>query len=367
MSLKHGESAKHFSVDYGEARAKFLAACDVAGAHVEHFRSTNTGPSSEPLFTDVADLGPDDADGVLLLCSGTHGVEGFAGSAIQTGLLLEGIASRLPDGQRVVMVHALNPFGFAHLRRVNEDNVDLNRNFVDHAAPHPAYPAYETLADAIAPRSCSALATAWAFARLRWYGLVHGRSALRAAISGGQYSHPDGLFFGGHAETCSNRTLRTIVSDQLGGATRVAFLDLHTGLGPFGHGEIMVHAETDSPEHGRAVAWWSKRTKSVAAGESATTSLTGTTDSALDQLRTTAEVTAATVEFGTFPAITVLRAMRAENWLHHHGGRNHPRAKAITAEMRRVFYPDTADWKDQVWRQGRAVVDQALAGLSTDN
>ena len=348
-----------FSADYGESRAKFLAACNAANARVEPFRNPNTGPDGEPLFTDVALLGPDDCEIVLLVCSGTHGVEGFAGSAIQTGLLRDGIASRLPDGLRLVMVHVLNPFGFAHLRRVNEDNVDLNRNFVDHVAPHPANPAYDILADAISPRSCSAIATVWALARLQWYGLIHGQSALRAAVSGGQYSHPDGLFFGGHVEAWSNRTLRMIVSNHLDGAARVAFLDLHTGLGPFGHGEIMVSAVPGSPEHGRAVAWWGKRTKSVS------TDMTGTTWSVLDQMQTSAEVTAAILEFGTFPAITVLRAMQAENWLHHHGDTDHPRATAIKAEMRRAFYPDTADWKSQVWRQGREVVDQTLAGLST--
>ena len=265
------------------------------------------------------------------------------------------------------MVHGLNPFGFAHLRRVNEDNVDLNRNFVDHAAPHPANPAYETLADAIAPTSCSALATAGAFARLRWYGLVHGRSALRTAISGGKYSHPDGLFFGGRSEAWSNRTFHAIVARHLRNATRAAFVDIHTGLGPFGYGEIITGEPKGSPAYERAAAWWGERTKSVKTDESASIDVTGAIKLSLHDPIPGTPITAVSVEFGTFPAATVLRAMRAENWLHHHGGRNHPRAKAITAEMRRVFYPDTADWKDQVWRQGRAVVDQALAGLSTDN
>ena len=357
-------AARIFSADYGEARAKFLAACDATNAPVEPFRNPNTGPSGEPLFTDVAALGPVDADRALLLCSGTHGVEGFAGSAIQTGLLRDGITSRLPDGVRLVMIHALNPFGFAHLRRANDDNVDLNRNFVDHAVTHPANPAYEALASAIALRYCSRLAAWVSLIRLQCYGLIHGRAKLRAAISSGQYTHPDGLFYGGPAETWSNRTFRAVVSRHLADAARVAFVDLHTGLGPFGHGEVMVSADPGSAEHRRALAWWGERVKSVTAGESVSTYLTGATKLSFDHLRASAEVTAATLEFGTFPAVTVLRAMQAENWLHHHGGADHPRAAAIKAEMRRVFYPDTDDWKDRVWQQGRAVAAQALAGLA---
>ena len=143
-------------------------------------------------------------------------------------------------------------------------------------------------------------------------------------------------------------------------------VDLHTGLGPFGYGEIMINADPETSECRRAVAWWGERVKSITTGEAVTEHLTGTTKSAFNYLRKTAEVTAATLEFGTVPAVKVLRAMQAENWLHHHGGTNHPRADAIKAEMRRVFYPDTDDWKDHVWRQGKEVVEQALAGLSEE-
>ena len=353
-----------FSANYGEARVKFLAASEAASARVEPFRNPITGPNGEPLVTDVAVLGPDDAELVLLLCSGTHGAEGFAGSAIQTGLLRDGIASRLPDSVRLVMIHALNPFGFAHLRRATEDNVDLNRNFVDHTTDCPANPAYDTLATVIALRSCSRLAAWGSLIRLRWYGLIHGRANLRAAISDGQYTHPDGLFYGGQSETWSNRTFRAIVSRHLTDAARVAFVDLHTGLGPFGYGEIIMGELKWSPSYERAVSWWGDRVKSVKADESVSTDMTGAIKFALhDQLPDT-EITAVTLEFGTFPGAKVLQAMQAENWLHHHGGADHPRAGTIKAEMRRVFYPGTDDWKEQVWRQGQEVVDQALAGLA---
>ena len=83
------------------------------------------------------------ADVVLLHISGTHGVEGHAGSAIQRRLLrrvssagslqnyMASIAEGCKDGDlvpTVVLVHALNPYGFVMGRRVDQDNVDLNRN-----------------------------------------------------------------------------------------------------------------------------------------------------------------------------------------------------------------------------------------------
>eukprot|EP01032_Pedospumella_encystans_P016815 gene16815-19167_t len=85
------------------------------------------GAQGEELAMDVAVQGPADAAQVLMTTSAVHGIEGFCGSAIQTGLLH---SLSLPPGVAVVHVHAVNPHGFSHARRVNEDNVDLNRNFI---------------------------------------------------------------------------------------------------------------------------------------------------------------------------------------------------------------------------------------------
>jgi predicted deacylase len=123
-----------FSDSYAEARRKFLAAASTAGAAVAEYRNPFPGPAGEPLFTDTALLGNPDADQIFIISSGVHGVEGFCGSACQIALLQSGILSSTKSSA-ILLVHALNPFGFAHLRRTNEDNVDLNRNFVDHTHP----------------------------------------------------------------------------------------------------------------------------------------------------------------------------------------------------------------------------------------
>jgi hypothetical protein len=354
----------YFSTDYKEARAKFLDACHTAGASVESFKNPNTGPEGDKLFTDVAGLGPGDAKTVLALGSGTHGVEGFGGSAIQTGLLRDGIAERLGPGLRVVMIHAVNPYGFAHLRRVNEDNIDLNRNFVNHSRPYPANPDYDALADAIELKTHSALERAASHLRLMYYRAIHGKKALQKAISGGQYTHPQGLFYGGQFETWSNKTVRTIIQRHLYNAARGVFIDIHTGLGPYGHGEIITGEPPGSPVYKRAVKWWGKRTRSTKAGESASVKLSGAIKLAFPGMLPASEVTAVTLEFGTVPLKEVFKAMQAENWLHHHRGKNNPLADEIKAEMRRVFYPDTDEWKARVWAQGKEVVEQAVAGLT---
>src|SRR6184192_4363300 len=124
----------HFAQSYAEAREKFVAAVRARGA--QSFRHVHPAQGEE-LSMDFALLGRQDALGLLLLISGTHGVEGFCGSGCQVALLHDDafLAAVERSGIEVLMLHALNPYGFSHLRRANEDNADLNRNFLDFPAP----------------------------------------------------------------------------------------------------------------------------------------------------------------------------------------------------------------------------------------
>ena len=126
----------HFPADYRAARAAFVAAADAADLGVtSRVHPSQHGADGKTLFLDVARAGAREAKRALLLISATHGVEGYFGSGVQTGLLRGGLARTVPEGAKIVLLHALNPFGFSWNRRVNEHNADINRNFVDHASP----------------------------------------------------------------------------------------------------------------------------------------------------------------------------------------------------------------------------------------
>ncbi len=111
-------AAGHFSADYPEARGKFLDACVGAGAVLTHHRNPDAaGPDGGALYTDVARLGPVDAELLYIVASATHGVEGFLGSGCQIGFLRETLHTERPEGSCLLLVHAMNPYGFAHVRR----------------------------------------------------------------------------------------------------------------------------------------------------------------------------------------------------------------------------------------------------------
>ncbi len=354
----------YFPADYAAARQSFLAAAGDAGATIESFPNPRSGKNDDQLFTDLAMLGPADAENILVLMSGTHGVEGFAGSGVQVGLLREGVADSLGPKTRLVMIHALNPYGFANLRRFNEDNVDLNRNFVDHCGPYPENYEYAQLAEVVAPQSFSSSANFFAMLRIFWYRLRHGDARLQQAVTHGQYSFPQGLFYGGRFATWSNRILHEISKRHLAQASRVAVIDLHTGLGPYAYGEVIVNDPEDGPVYQRAVTWWGEeRVKSTVKGESVSSHLSGTVKLAFARMLPDAEVTAVGLEFGTLPPMAVFKAIRAENWLHHHGDVDCPSAAGIKQQLQHAFYPDDDLWKRKVWEQGRLIVEKALANL----
>ena len=230
-----------FSPDYATARQRFRAAAERAGGAVRAYVNPLEGPNGEALAVDLAYFGARDARSVLLLVAATHGVEGFTGSAAQLDWLRLGQAAVLPDDMAVLLVHALNPHGFAWLRRVTEEGVDLNRNCLAFEAPPPDNPGYRELADAFVPDRLDEPTLAVAAERIAAYRLRHGERAFEAARSSGQYSHPDGIFYGGVAPSWSAAAIARIAVDyDLHARDRVAVIDFHTGLGSFGYGEPIV-------------------------------------------------------------------------------------------------------------------------------
>lgn len=360
----------YFSDSYSAARMRFRQAVQASGGRLTSHRNPATCRSEslgpDGLTTDVGMIGPAEAKRILVAQSATHGVEGFAGSGIEVGWLAMGMAGELPKDTALLLIHALNPHGFAMLSRVNENNVDLNRNFVDHGRPYPANPGYVELRNAICPRTWTPEALKAADARMDAYAKVHGAAALRAATSSGQYVDPEGVFHGGRKPTWSNHTLDQILRHHAGPASAVAIIDLHTGLGPSGYGEIMNGHQAGTDGYARVKDWFGGEATSNEEGSSSSAPITG--DTLVGGLRALprAKVTGITLEYGTFPLSEILRAIRADNWLRIHGELDSELGRSIKAEIRRAFYPDTDQWKRSVIARSVEVYRRMLAGLCRD-
>jgi hypothetical protein len=356
-----------FSPDYATARRRFRAEAAAAGAELDAFTHPELRtPDGEPLTTDVAVLGGQGDGRTLLAVSGTHGVEGFCGSACQASILHEGLFSRAAEsGIKVVLVHALNPYGFAHLRRVDHANIDVNRNFVDHAA-HPVNEAYATVHPALLLDGWDAGSPERVLRSFAELTARLGPRVVQQAVTAGQYTHPDGLFFGGTAPTWSNGVLRQIAAATLAQSSQVAYIDLHTGLGDWGVGEPIFRGGRDPQALKRARRWYGPEVTVSEQGTSSSTPIVGNTAQAVaDAVADDCLLTAITLEFGTYPGAQVLLALCADNWLHGPGAADGadqaPEVKKLIAES---FCPADDKWRSGVVAQAGDRIRQAVAGLA---
>lgn len=364
-SSSSASPAACFAADYAAARARFVAACGRAGAALVSHRHPLAGPDGEPLFLDEARLGAPDARRVLFLLSGTHGIEGFCGSGIQTHLLEGGLAGRIPAGVALVLVHAVNPWGFAWLRRVNEDGVDLNRNFLDHAAPHPENPDYDLLYEVMHPAELDEAAVAASLEAVKRFTEERGSEALYRAVSGGQYAHPEGMQYGGRAPTWSNRRLRAVWARHAAAAELAVNVDLHSGLGPRGVGLLLQTAPEASDDARLAAAWWEDviRSEPGAGGDAAL--VTGLVGPAFREAHPHAAAVHAVLEYGTVEPTRVVLAMQADHWMHRFGARDSERGRAIVQAMREAFFVDEEDWKEKVCARAVEVLERTFRGMAT--
>ena len=355
--------AESFSDSYAEARRRFLEAARSAGATVTSYRHPLPGPDGDDIATDVARIGASSVRNILAVGSGTHGVEGYCGSGIQTALLREGLASSLPDDMALVFIHAINPWGFAWGRRVNEDNVDLNRNFLDHEAPHPENPGYDEIYETLNPADLTEASLEQGRKQMKAYAEKHGAAALQHALSGGQYKYPEGMQFGGTAPVWSNSALRQIIRTEMRDAKRIIFIDIHSGLGARGKGEVISTSPETDPIYQRLRALWGDIVHSTRAKGSVSSNVPGSITEVFEEELFDREVSPCGLEFGTVAMNLVAAALVADNWLHRHGGLDNPAAPAIKKQIRDAFYVDADDWKEDVTQQTREMVSRVLEGF----
>ena len=350
----------YFSIDYVTARGRFREAAALAGGRLTALELAAKGPHGEDLTIDIAWFGPERPRGALVHSSGVHGVEAFAGSAIQLQWLNEGLPE-IPEDSAIVLVHVLNPYGMAWLRRFNEHNVDLNRNFL---GPDEAYEGASDGYDQLDPFLNPPSPPSWGlfYPRAGWLILRVGLPTLRQTVAGGQYVNPKGLFWGGSTLEEGPRAMGRFVQDTLGDVEHLVVVDVHTGLGPFGEDTLLVHAaDEEDPLFTRMHETFGDRVSSMDPERGPAYRVRGAYNTMYPRALPTADVHFVAQEFGTYHVVRVVKALRAENRWHHYGdgGIDHP----TKINLRERFAPDDESWRKAVLERGSIVIGQALALL----
>ena len=357
-----------FAESYAAARARFRECTSALGARLTaHDNSAVRGPAGERLTTDVARFGPVDARRALLVIAGTHGIEGFCGAAAMLAWLAGG-APALPGDTAVVLVHGLNPWGFAHRSRTTENNVDLNRNFVDHRGAAPENPVYAELHPALCPKEWTDATVAASKRAVEEFVARNGRAMLSDYLRRGQYTHTTGLNYGGRAREWSNRILEIIVATELAGAEKVAIIDWHTGLGQRGEDFFICFDDKGTAEFDQAVRWWgaAKVDREKAFEGEDRPRYTGLVFHGVRDFLDGRALAGAVIEFGTRPGIEMREALRADRWLKFAcPDRSAPLANTLQADIFEAFCPHDDTWRRTVAAAARRIQAEALAGVGS--
>lgn len=361
-----------------------MAAAHDAGAHITAHRNADLiGPDGEALETHIAWIGRAHAPNVFLAVSGMHGLEGPAGSAVQSAWLLSNRATHLPAQTAICLVHALNAWGFAYRARATENNVDLNRNFLSSfQKPLPANPYYAHIRDVIrapslGPEDIARLST-------EYQRLVEtlGPARLSIAVNSGQYEDAEGLAFGGYTEEFGHRLMREHVLPLLSQAQRVAFIDWHTGVGAFGEVAFLPSGKPGTRAYAHCAGMWGAsriedwRRSTAEAAIAADEALVGESTERSGQLRhwlaralPQCDVAGAVIEFGTERDGDIDKLVLTtlyERWLRFvdRGPRNHAKHAWALGLHSELFIPDSPDWQAMVLREGPKLMDQAVEWLA---
>ncbi len=403
---------KYFSQDYYEACDKFRHAVDEHPKMKLFSLKLDLDADGEDANDDLTiDIGllPRSKQKVLIHISGTHGVEGFPGSAIQTSLLLNSTtAMKMDDNHKdkalptIVFVHALNPYGFSKLRRFNENNVDLNRNFMtpnqfeEVKAGDPNHVGYVDMMDFINPTK--SLETKFKY---RWddffypqafYAIAkNGFYKMKQCLVSGNYHFPKTLFYGGEKMEQSHKLLKEFLLTHLDtkNLDAVGILDVHSGLGKSGFDTIGLSGVGHEKEEASQIFGLSEpghfhlpeknHDNDTDTNTDADSDADSDADNALsgyDKVTgllpeglteqvfpSSKKVYSVVQEFGTLPGMLVFKAMRAENAMYHYDGKNrHPK---YSQALRDAFYFDkNPEWKNKVITRGQEVFNQLYSHLA---
>ncbi|GIW98398.1 MAG: hypothetical protein KatS3mg111_1731 [Pirellulaceae bacterium] len=300
----------------------------------------------------------------LIVSSGLHGVEGPFGSAVQRAWLRRLLHERTMPPVNVLLLHAVNPWGWLHGRRTDAFNRDLNRNFLQPEETYTGVPdLYRQLDWFINPPTPPRRLD---FAPLVAAALVcrYGLRPLMQSIAQGQYELPRGLFYGGSGPAPQVTHMHAILQRFVRRDHHVMHLDLHTGLGKPGKLTLIVDHPIEASQACQLHHWFPDQTVVLAAQGPSSYQARGSWGSWCHRQQLCHDYVYLCVEAGTYSAPRVFFTMRNENRAHFWTPPDSSRRAEYRTKLRETFYPRSPTWRGRATGQGLQILDRALQVLS---
>jgi hypothetical protein len=264
----------------------------------------------------------------------------------------------------LIFLHGLNPFGFAWLRRFDEQNVDPNRNFLlsgeKFEGSPEGYAGLDMLLNPAKPPSQwepFILKALWAIVR------NGGMSKIKQVVAAGQYDYPKGLFYGGAEPSHTQRVLAENLKRWIGDSARIVHLDFHTGLGKRRTWKLLIDSTLTDAQERRLGEWFGPDNfeKSNSRGVAYKTS--GSLGNWCVEMNERTDYLYACAEFGTYSPIKVISSLRAENQAHNWGKRDDIGTIRAKRDLMEAFCPRASKWREAALNDSYRIVDSAAQGL----
>jgi hypothetical protein len=349
----------YYSDNYFEARKKFLLSCELSKW------DTNPIPTDEhnQYFIDFSHYNIEKSDSCLILISGTHGVEGYLGSAIQLAILdsiKENSLQYKENNIGLVLVHALNPYGMEHNRQLTKENINLNRNFIIAPEIHQGVSEKYRICDYLLnPQSIEKGDYYYFHYELLKLIYKYGFKSLKSALASGQYEYPKGLFFGGKELVIEAKILINWLSANLKNKSNIACIDIHSGLGKWGFDSLLGGV---SPKADLSFCKaFKNRTVELDPNNSVAYKTNGGLIEALPSLFKDSNVYGLVQEFGTYNILKVLYNIRLENYYYNNSSSN---ILKPNYDLKEIFCPSDPKWRSIVIQRGLDVFNQTYKFLN---
>ncbi|PLR92830.1 M14 family metallopeptidase [Bacillus sp. T33-2] len=370
---KASNELSHYIDTYEQSRSRFLSYPERLKNSWEQVRHESYEVGSTKLNMDVlwADAN-NNKENLIVLTSGVHGIEAHMGSAMIDLFQAEYLSQLDPQTTGVIYIHAINPWGMKHFRRYNENNVDLNRNFIPDwdsfsLNTNKDYTDLRRFFEKDSPLRNSTLHEIGFFGSLGKEVIASGTGKIEKALLTGQYSSPEGVYYGGSSDEPSTVIVKKIYEEILkSDYPNIVHIDLHTGYGPkyqmsifASSSETMKEAEAEKEFDYPLVFTPDSDEYYVTSGDN-----TEYMYWLQKEKHPGKKVYSTTFEFGTMGTSTMasiqsLKNTIDENRLFQDGTNNKTTGKIIKNRYLQMFYPSEEKWRVKAAKDFR----QALEGV----
>jgi hypothetical protein len=288
---------------------------------------------------------------ILMITTGEHGIEGYAGNVFLQMFIKEYLPILKHNGISVILIHAINPWGMKHKRSVNENNVDLNRNFVweRHNLGNRSFMQMKRYFTKRKPVRKSDLNLTKSFLELIPYMTKLGKKGIKEALAKGQFVEEKSVYYGGEKDEKSTEYMKEIYDEVYNNYEFVLHLDIHTGAGPKNKMSIVNSAFSNKESN-----VWEKDFGYSPVVKTDKNSFYEIKGDMIDYIYKKYEgehyFYSTCFEYGTYGEglgglIKTIKSLVVENQEWHYGSSNSKVKEKVDKMFRGLFYPDDDNWK----------------------